>query len=176
MESETAECSHCRKLKLNAALHAELFTLHPTRSSSNLLVCLLNLLVLFLDAHTNTHMVLKAEEPLTRTWAQRVSWVLLTLLLLAPRGIEAWLPPTRRPQALKPDTCKSFQGCTKHYPSSSSSSLLYSYLWFCTSTSVNSWDCASPLWFKKKDLFHLSHHFPFLSFSVSFLIFTCFSP
>ncbi len=69
--------------------------------------------------------------PLTRREAQILSRVSLTLLMLAPRGIEAWLPTTGRPQAVHNHSL-----ITSNPPWDTSTTPLsllnYSFLWFYT--------------------------------------------
>lgn len=92
--------------------------------------------------------------PLTRREAQILSWVSLTLLMLAPRGIEAWLPTTGCPQALHRHSLIASKPPwdTSTTPLSllpSLSPLQCSYLWFHTGISVNTCEHARPLWFTK---------------------------
>lgn len=93
--------------------------------------------------------------PLTRAGAQTLSWVLLTLLMLAPRGIEAWLPPSQCPQAFhRQNHCSSF---------STSSSLSTCSFWFHTGISVNTCEltalCGSPKHCPPLLFHHLLFHF-----------------
>lgn len=80
--------------------HVVFITLESIRLFSKFfLLTVLSKALLFFTTHTCTH-YLKKWMSLTGTKAQILSRVLLTLLMLTLRGIEAWLPTTGRPQGL----------------------------------------------------------------------------
>ena len=88
--------------------------IHQFTQKMYLISCLVKstFVVAFCHTHTYTHSI---ESRSGCHWVeeQTLSWVLLTLFMLAPRGNEAWLPPSRCPQALHKHN---------HHSSSSSSS------------------------------------------------------
>lgn len=89
-----------------------------------------------------THYSKQKWMPLTKAGAQTLSWVLLTLLMLLPRRLEARLPPTRRPLTLQGHSL-----ITSTAPPSPP--VLCPYSWFHTSVSINTCGCANPLCFTK---------------------------